>query len=87
MNTLYTKSIVYGFALGTILFIIAPLGLGIGLIEILKPVLAPGALVTQVLLGSNGGVVSVVSGFVFNGAIFSLLFVAFYSFRKNNPDE
>jgi hypothetical protein len=42
MNRIMLKALAYGFTLGTIFFVIAPLGLGISLIESLKPVLVPG---------------------------------------------
>jgi len=83
VNTIFSRSIVYGFVLGTVLFVIAPLGLGIAFIELLKPLLVPGVLVTQLLLDSNGGMVPVVLALIFNGIIFSLLFFAYYSIRRD----
>lgn len=83
MDSIYSKSIVFGFILGTILFAIAPLGLGISLVELLKPVLAPGAIITQQILGSSAGVSAIALALTINGAIFSLLFICYFLVRKN----
>lgn len=78
MNRVYLKSIAFGFPLGAILFAIAPLGLGIHFIEILKPVLAPGALITQLLLGNSVGIIPIIFALIVNGALFTLLVLAYF---------
>lgn len=80
------KSILYGFSLGAILFVIAPLGLGITLIEILKPALVPGVLITQLIFGNSAGVIPVISALALNGLVFTLLFLSYFLFRmKTGP--
>ena len=83
MTRICLISIICGFVLGTVLLGIAPLGLGISFIEPLRPVLAPGALITQQILGSSGGIVSIAVALAINGAIFTLLFIAYFWARKN----
>jgi len=42
MRNLILKSSLIGFLIGTVFFAIAPLGLGISVIEVFRPVLIPG---------------------------------------------
>ena len=83
MNNIYLKSILYGTILGGLLFTIAPLGLGIPFIEVLKPFLAPGAMVAQIVVPNSAGMSAVLFALVVNAAIYSLLFIVYFSIRKN----
>ena len=74
---LIVKNTVYGFILGTILFGIAPLGLGISFIEYLKPVLVPGVFLTQLILGNTVGPMQLLLALFLNGIIFSIPFLVF----------
>ena len=87
MNRIYLKSIAFGFVLGTILFSIAPLGLGIPIIEILKPVLAPGALITRLFLRNSVGTIPITIALMINGVLFTIPFLTYFLTRKNarNP--
>jgi len=78
MIRLYIKSAICGFVLGSVLFAIAPLGLGIYIIEVLKPVLVPGLLVTQLLLGHSVGPAAIVLALTLNGLLFTLPFLAYF---------
>jgi hypothetical protein len=85
MNRIILKSIVCGFVVGSILFAIAPLGLGISLIEILKPVLVPGVLLTQLILGNSIGIFPLTLALILNGVIFTVPFtVYFFTRAKTN---
>ena len=83
MKMIYLKSIAFGFVLGTILFAIAPLGLGIPIIEILKPVLAPGALITQLILRNSVGIMPIIIALMINGVLFTILFLTYFLTRAN----
>ena len=83
MNRVYLKSIAFGFILGTILFAIAPLGLGIPIIEILKPVLAPGALITQLILRDSVGIIPIIIALMINGVLFTIPFLTYFLTRAN----
>lgn len=83
MIRIILKSILCGFALGAILFAIAPLGLGIYFIEVLKPVLVPGILLTQLILGNSVGIITLIFALVMNGAIFTIPFLVFFLTRAN----
>ena len=85
MKRIYVRSILGGYLLGTIFFAVAPLGLGISLIELLKPVLAPGALVTRQVMGSSTGIIPILVALAINGAIFTLLFF-FYFLKTKKVD-
>ena len=82
MNRVILKAMLYGFTLGMIFFVIAPLGLGISLIESLKPVLVPGVFLARGILGNTTGVGSIVFAVVLNGAIFALLFFGIFLLRR-----
>lgn len=83
MIRIILKSILCGFSLGAILFAIAPLGLGIYFIEVLKPVLVPGILLTQLILGNSVGIIPLIFALVMNGAIFTIPFFVFFLTRAN----
>ncbi|MCF7980778.1 MAG: hypothetical protein K9K86_02265 [Pseudomonadales bacterium] len=82
MKRIILKSLICGFVVGTILFAIAPLGLGISLIEILKPVMVPGIVVTQLILGDSVGVLPIAIALLINGVIFTIPFAAFFYSSK-----
>lgn len=74
----YLKSAACGFALGSILFAIAPLGLGIYIIEFLKPLLVPGLLITQLLIGNSIGPTSIAIALMLNGFLFTIPFLVYF---------
>ena len=81
MIGIYIKSAICGFLLGSVLFAIAPLGLGIYFIEVLKPVLVPGLLVTQLILGNSAGPAAIMIALLLNGILFSLPFLYYFLSR------
>lgn len=83
MKNIYLKSIFFGVSLGTTLLLIAPLGLGILLIEILRPILAPGAVIAQLILEDSGGGLLVLVALILNWIIFSFLFLGYFFIRRN----
>ncbi|PCI76236.1 MAG: hypothetical protein COB20_11105 [SAR86 cluster bacterium] len=83
MNSIILRSSVCGFTLGAILFAIAPLGLGISFIEVLKPFLVPGVLITQLILGNNAGSIPIMLALLMNGVIFTLPFIGYFLIRTN----
>ena len=76
------KSVVSGFVLGTVFFAIAPLGLGIGLIEFFRPILIPGVALLQLFRQNATGSMALLLGFLLNGVIYSLLFLSFSVVEK-----
>lgn len=83
MNRVYLKSASWGFTLGSILFVIAPLGLGLYIIEVLKPALVPGLLITQLLIGSTVGAISIIVALALNGLIFTIPFLAYFLTKES----
>lgn len=84
MIKLIGKSAIFGFVLGALLFGIAPLGLGIYFIEYLKPVLVPGVLLTQSILGTTDGSSSFALALFLNGAIYTIpIFLYLLSTESN----
>lgn len=83
LNKMYLKSVLWGFALGSIFFVIAPLGLGLHIIEILKPALVPGLLITQLLTGSTGGAIFIIVALALNGLIFTIPFLAYFLTKES----
>ena len=73
MSKLAIKSTVIGFILGTVFFVIAPLGLGITFIESLKPVLVPGVAAIQLLGVNTDGALLMISALFLNGLIYTLV--------------
>ena len=61
------KNTAYGFLLGMVLF----------MIENLKPFLAPGIFLAQILIGDSTGPVEAGLAFILNGIIFALAFLGF----------
>ena len=82
MNRIMFKALAYGFTLGTIFFVIAPLGLGISLIESLKPVLVPSVFLAQGILGNTTGIGSIVFAMLLNVTVNTILFSGIFSLRK-----
>jgi len=78
MNRILLKSLLFGFVTGVVCFAIAPLGLGIELIALLKPVLAPGIPITQLILGNNVTLITYVLAVLFNGIIYTALFAVIF---------
>jgi len=73
MRKLITKAIISGFILGSIFFVIAPLGLGSSLIENLRPALIPGALLMQLFGQGDVDLTYMLSSLFLNGLIYSIL--------------
>ena len=82
MNRIMFKALAYGFTLGTIFFVIAALGLGISLIESLKPVLVPSVFLAQGILGNTTGIGSIVFALLLNVTVNTILFSGIFSLRK-----
>jgi len=73
MRKLIAKSIIVGFVIGTVFFAIAPLGLGISLIEALRPVLIPGVAFMHLLGINTIYPASQIFALFLNGLIYSTL--------------
>ncbi len=82
MRILIIKSTLIGFILGTIFFGIAPLGLGLSVIETLRPVLIPGVTVIQLLGVNTSGSVALISALFLNGLIYSMLVLSILAARS-----
>ena len=82
MIKIYIKSTICGFLLGSLLFVIAPLGLGIYFIEVLRPVLVPGLLLTQLLLGTSVEPATIIIALTLNGILFTLPFLLYFLTQK-----
>lgn len=82
MNRLMIKALVYGFTLGALLFAIAPLGLGLSLIEMLKPILVPGVYLARAIPGNTAGTGSILVALLLNGVVFTILFAVILLARK-----
>lgn len=87
MTSLIIRALIYGFILGSLFFAIAPLGLGIYLIELLKPVLVPGVLLAQLILGNTAGSKPIILALFLNGIIYSIPFLAFSLTRANELNQ
>lgn len=87
MAKLIIRSLVYGFIIGSILFAIAPLGLGIYFIELLKPLLVPGVLLTQFILGNTVGSKPILLALFLNGMIYSIPFLAFSLIQRERETK
>ncbi len=77
------KSLVLGFIIGTVFFGIAPLGLGIALVEFLRPILIPGIDLFLPLYPSGGGSLPWIFGFILNGLMYTALFLSIFAVRKH----
>ncbi len=76
------KSLVLGFMIGTVFFGIAPLGLGIALVEFMRPILIPGIDLFRPLYASGSGSWPWIFGFLLNGLICTALFLSIFAVRK-----
>ncbi len=77
------KSLVLGFMIGTVFFGIAPLGLGIALVEFLRPILIPGIDLFRPLYASGSGSWPWIFGFILNGLIYTALFLSILLIQKH----
>ena len=77
MTKLVSNSLIYGFIAGTVFFAIAPLGLGVALIEFFRPILMPGVSLFQLFWQNLAGPVGLLLGLILNGVVYSLLFMSF----------
>lgn len=82
MTKLIRRSLIYGFIAGTVFFAIAPLGLGIAVIEFLRPILIPGVSLFQLFRQNLTGIGTLILGLILNGIIYSLLFLSFSLARE-----
>ena len=81
------KSLVLGFIIGTVFVGIAPLGLGIALVEFLRPILIPGIDLFRLLYPSGGVSWLWIFGFILNGVIYTALFLSIFAVRKHVVDR
>ncbi len=81
------KSLVLGFIIGTLFFGIAPLGLGIALVEFLRPILIPGIELFRPLYPNGSGSWPWIFGFILNGLIYTALFLSIFAVRKHVVDR
>ena len=82
MNPILLKALIYGFSLGALFFVIAPLGLGISFIESLKPILVPGVFLAQGIPGNAADSGTLLIAVFLNGAVFTILFAGIFWIRK-----
>lgn len=83
MTKFYRKPLVYGFVVGVLFFVLAPLGLGIAIIQFLRPILIPGVALFQLFLRDFTGAMGLILGLVLNGVIYSMLLLSFALVRKH----
>ena len=83
MTKVIIKSLVLGFIIGTVFLGIAPLGLGIALVEFLRPILIPGIDLLRPLYQSGSGSLLWIFGFILNGLIYTALFSSIFVVRKH----
>lgn len=82
MRKLIIKSALIGCAIGTAFFVIAPFGLGLPLIESLKPVLTPGVTFMHLLGQNTLNAASQITSFFLNGLIYSILVLGIFLLRN-----
>ena len=83
MRKLVLKSLLFGSIVGVVFFVIAPLGLGIRFIEILKPILVPGIYLLKTFWKSNNiSVVQWMFSIGLNILAYSLFFLVLFSLRR-----
>ncbi len=82
MYKLAEKSLLIGFIVGTVFLGIAPLGLGIRFVEILKPILAPGIVLFHPLWENTSGSLRWMFALVLNGLVYSAFFFAVLSVKE-----
>ncbi len=83
MTKVSITSLVLGFIIGTVFLGIAPLGLGIALVEFLRPILIPGIDLFRPLYQSGSGSLPWIFGFMLNGLIYTALFLSILLIQKH----
>lgn len=83
MTRVLIKSLVLGFAVGTVFLGIAPLGLGIAFVEFLRPILIPGIDLFRTLYQSESGSLPWIIGLILNGLIYTALFLSILLIQKH----
>ncbi|MAX08101.1 MAG: hypothetical protein CMQ08_09065 [Gammaproteobacteria bacterium] len=73
--------------MGIIFLTIAPLGLAISFIESLKPILAPGTYLSELILGGSSGLLYFIITIVANGLIYTSAFFILFLARKKNKNS
>ena len=82
MKKIIIKSALIGCSIGTAFFVIAPLGLGLPLIEFLRPVLIPGVTFMHLLGQNTLDAASQITSFFVNGLIYSILVLGIFLLRN-----
>jgi len=77
------QSFAIGLVLGTLFFALAPLGLGLSFIEVMKPVLAPSVYLVRFFGTSTAGAFPIVLALALNVLIYSLLVMGFLITRSH----
>ena len=85
MTKLIIKSLFFGFIVGVIFIVIAPLALGIAFIENLRPILIPGVALSKSIWPTADSVSTGqwIFAILVNGLVYSILFFAVLLARKN----
>ena len=78
MKKVILRSTIIGFILGTLFFALAPLGLGLSLFEILKPVLVPGVYFVQFAGINTVGLLPMALALSLNVVIYSILVMSIF---------
>ena len=73
--------------MGIIFLTIAPLGLAISFIESLKPILAPGTYLSELILSGSSGLLYFIITIVANGLIYTSAFFILFLARKKNKNS
>lgn len=88
MAKLVIQSVVFGFMIGMVFFVVAPAGLSVGLVEFLRPLLIPGIdlfphLFRPLLANPSGSINPLVLGLILNGLIYAALFLTISLIRTH----
>jgi hypothetical protein len=75
MKKIIIKAIIFGFLTGILFLLVAPLGLGIYFIEILKPILIPGINLFRPVFDNTSGYLRWVVAFILNGLVYTIFFL------------
>jgi len=86
MKKMIMQSVTMGLILGTLFFALAPLGLGLSFVEIMKPVLAPGAYLVRFSGTSTAGIIPIALALLLNVLIYSLLVMGILVTRSHFTD-
>ena len=77
---MHTKPLIYGFITGVLLVFIATLGLAIGVVAFLRPLLSPG---TEMIRGYAQSIPApLIVGILLNGVIYAIVFSLIASTKK-----